>query len=216
MSEQPSTDTSRSDDSHDSPQVTDAEPKKKKKKLGLIIAGVLIGLYAVLIVAAIVFQEPAPEATPAELAEQYTASIVTAHNELLSVDLEGQLNPGEKLGSVKKSFAANELDKRIKIMRTNAQSLLDLQEAEGTEVVPEELGAFATYILNEWVPFWVDVEAQIKEVTTTDEAFILWDELKAKLTDGDEGAQMEESFRSMTRVGRDLGWAKESITARIR
>jgi len=192
------------------------ETTKPKKKIGLIVAAVLIGLYAVLIVAAIVFQEPAPPESTASLTEQYSANIVTAHNELMSVKLDGVLKPGEKLGSVKKSFAAGELEKRIKAMRSNAQLLKELEPAEGEDPIPPEVGQFADFILDEWVPFWEDVEAHIGDVATTDEAFALFDELKVKLERDPIGQNMEDAFYSITAVGKSAGWAKESYSARIR
>jgi|GEM_PF-1821239 len=190
--------------------------KPKKKKIGLIVAVVLVALYAIAIVAAVVFQEPPAPESSASLAEQYSAKIVAAHNELMSVKLDGVLNPGEKLGSVKKSFAAGELNKRIKIMRTNAELLKELQSAEGEDALPPEVAQFATFITDEWVPFWEEVESQIGGVSTTDEAFALFDQLKVTLANEPIGTDMEAAFYSITAVGKDLGWAKESYNARIR
>jgi hypothetical protein len=198
--------------------VADETPseEKPKKKTGMIIAAVLVGLYAIGIVAAVILQEPAPPESTASLSEQYTAKIVAAHNELMSVKLDGVLNPGEKIGSVKKSLAASELNKRIKVMRTNAELLKELEPEEGEDPLPEEVDRFATFITDEWVPFWDDIESQIGDVSTTDEAFALFDELKVRLGDEPIGADMEAAFRSMARIGESLGWDPDSYTARIR
>ncbi|MCL2491911.1 MAG: hypothetical protein FWE87_04085 [Coriobacteriia bacterium] len=198
-------------------------PAKKKNTTLIIVAG-LVGLYVIFGIAAIFLQEPAPDQPRSVLAEEYGAKIVGAHNELMSVDLESALQPGEKLGSVKKSYASNELNKRIKTMRTNADLLLQLSgsESEGggtdgeKDALPEEVEVFATYILNVWVPFWESIDAQISEVSTTDEALALWAQLKDDIDTGQQGADMEQAFRSFARTGTELGWDKESYTARIR
>lgn len=200
------TDTSRSEQD---------PPKKKKKILPFIIAGI-VGLYVILGIAAIIFQEPAPDLPASVLVEQYAAEIVGAHNELLSVRLEGAIEPGQKLGSVKKTYATSELNKRIKIMQTNAELLADLEPDEGEDPFPDEIGQFASYILDEWVPFWEDVSGRIKEVSTTDEALQQWEELRETVANSDQGANMEQAFRSLARTGEQLGWEKESYTARIR
>jgi len=200
----------------DKAEETGATTPEKKKGKALYIVAALVGLYVVFGIVAIIMQEPAPEAPNSVLAEQYGAAIVRAHNELLGVRLEGELNPGEKLGGIKKTYATNELNKRIRAMRTHAELLRDLEPDKGDDPFPEDILQFATFILDEWVPFWEDVSARIKDVSTTDEALSQWADLKDTIEHGPEGQAMEQAFRSFAKVGEELGWEKESYTARIR
>jgi len=198
------------------------ETPKKKSGIALKIIIAMLVLYAILGGIAIYLQGSKTDPMTAEgysaTTEMLASEIVTAHNELMRVNPEGYFEPGEKIGAVKRTFAANELNKRIKIMRTNTEKLnvLTITPDDTSELVDaqEEIQAFALFIQTEWIPFWEMTEEEMGDVATAEDAYALWDRLNATLDEG-LGAVMSESFRSLARVGKELGWNEDSYRARI-
>jgi len=201
--------------------TNEAEEAPGKKKSNKVMIFSLIGVvaFALLVVAAIYFQNnppgPKPDGFYAVKSEQYAAEIISAHNDLYSVNPEGYWSPGDKISGVERTFAAGELNKRIKTMRTNAKKLLELETEEGF-TAPEEVVVFVQFILDEWVPFWERVETDIKECRTAEDAYALWDDLNDIIIDGELGVEMRAAFRGLATAGEELGWDEESYKARIK
>jgi hypothetical protein len=204
-------------------QSGDAEKntgKKKRSRMTLYLIIGLVLLYVVAMIAAIYFQNrstgPVTFEQYAQLSESYAAEIVTAHNDLFSVDPQRDLpSSSGKVSGIVRTVAASELDKRIKIMRTNAKKLAELKVIQGDEP-PTEIAAFAEFISAEWIPFWEAVSGDIGEIKTIDDAVTLFDDLNDKVQNDEVGTDMREAFRGLARAGEKMGWDEKSYRARIK
>ena len=206
----------------DTDEDVEAEDEPKKKKLGIIgwvlIGAVVYGLFAGVL---IILQRRANEGpqTPASYAantENYASEIVTAHNELLSVDLSQVLDPGKNLGTIEKTVATNELNNRIKTMRTDAAKLAALEVPDGMEETGAQIAEFVTFIQDEWIPFWESVAVDIKGASTTDDAFALFDGYQDQIENGQLGDDMRAAFYTLRDAAVEMGWEESSFAARIR
>jgi hypothetical protein len=200
--------------------VVDETPKKKKPNIALMVGLGLLALYAIFAVVAIYLQSTTPKTLGSEdyemATEEYAAKIVAAHNELLSVDFEGVLKPGQKIGAIEITFARSELDKRIKTMQKNAEKLAALSCTDGYEQESEDIQAFAAFISDDWTPFWETVKTDIGDCKTADDAFVLWDKLKDIVQNQELGSLMRASFGGLGRAGKAMGWDESSYRARLR